>query len=341
MIAAACSSVADPKVAPASSTSTAVVVAATAEPTAIASSEPAPEATAEPGPPPPPKPEGSTYLDLVDAPGDARLDAAAEARKGGEAKRARQMLSKVVSEIDVNGTLDVKMAAHALLGRACQSTGDAKCAAAHYQTVRDLWKDPETAKKAVESAGSDDKDKMKRLARALNAEGEALFYVAEEKRLLAEKAKMPEYTGPGKLDSVATHLRTKVAPWIAERRKRIDDAEKAYVAILQIQPVPPPRWVISAGARVGDMYARFVAQFRQTPVPADWKKDGTIPGTTMTYEELRKEYYTRVDEAAEPYRRQAIGAFKKCQEMSKKYQYSDALSKQCDDWLARNAPSTP
>ena len=52
------------------------------------------------------------------------------------------------SVTEQKGSLDVKMAAHALLGRACAGLKDANCAAAHYETVRAPWKDPAAATKA-------------------------------------------------------------------------------------------------------------------------------------------------------------------------------------------------
>lgn len=342
ILAAACSAPSDHAGTPASPTSTAIVVSVPdPAPATASSSEPAPDPTTEPGPPAPPKPESSTYADLVDAPGDARLTAGAESLKSNEANRARQALSKVMPDIDVSGSLDAKMAAHALLGRACQSLGDAKCAAAHYQTVRELWKDPAAGQKAIEADGGDDGAKIKRLGRALNAAGEALYYAAEEKRLLAENEKMPEYKGSGKREAVLKHVNTKVAAWVKARRKAVEEAEKAYSAIVALQPVPPPRWVLSASSRVGELWGSFARQFRSTPVPGEWKKNGAVPGTPgLTYEELRTAYYTAIDEASEPMMARARAAYKTCQDLSAKYAYTDALTKRCDDWLSKNTPAS-
>lgn len=341
LFAVACSAPSDHAGTPPNPTTSAATISvpeAAPETTTSSATETTPEP--DPGPPAPPKPETSTYPDLVDTPGDARLAPACESLKANEASRARQALSKVVPDIDVSGTLDVKMAAHALLARACQSLGDTKCAAAHYQTVRELWKDPTASEKTIRGGDGDEAVKLKRLGRALNAMGEALFYAAEEKRLLADKEKMPEYKGAGKKEDVIKHINTKVIPWIKARRTRVEEAEKAYLAIVSLQPLPPPRWVISAASRVGDMWGSFATQFRQTPVPAEWKKTGPVPGVPgLTYEELRSTYYAKIDEASEPMMTRARGAFKTCQDMSKKYSYTDAFTKRCDDWMNKNAPA--
>jgi len=348
LLAGACTPPAEPAHTPPAAS--APVVAAHV-PAALPGVEPAPsvtapEPTAAPGAEPAPSrpPPLVMQADLVDSPGDARLEPAAALLKANEALRARLALSKVVPTIDTSATIDVQMAAHALLGRACQSLEDAKCAAAHYQTVRELWKSPEAATKSMDAAGGDDSAKRLRTARALNAAGEALFYVGEEKRLAAHAKKFPVYTGKGDKDSVREHINTRVAPWVNTRRRLNEEADRAYLAVAGLQPMAPPRWVIAAASRVGEMWGRFIAEFRTAPIPNEWKKPGLIPGSsTMTWEEVRKDYYEALDEASEPQLASARAAFQKCQDLAQKYAQHDAYSKRCDEWLAKSprAATTP
>ncbi len=194
----------------------------------------------------------------------------------------------------------------------------------------------------LDALGGDEPAKLQRMGRALNAAGEALFYVAEEKRLEADKEKAPEYKGAGKKEDVLKHINTKVATWMKTKRAKIEEAEKAYTAILSLQPVPPPRWVIDAGARVGQMWGKFTAEFRSTPVPKEWKQVGPIPAApNMTWEDLKNAYYEAIDEASEPMKTRARAAFTSCQSMSRKFAYADDLSKSCDTWLEKNTPPTP
>jgi len=313
-------------------------VTAIAPPVATPTAEPAPAPPAtvaaqpEPAPPSPPPP----VVDLVDSPGDTRLDPAAGFIKAGQHLKARGNLTKALPDIDKSGSLDVKMAAHALLGRACSALPDAKCAAEQYALVRAAWKDPVAALKELDAGGGDDKAKSDRLRRALNAAGEALFHAAEEKRLAADKERFPAYTGNGDQESVKKHVNTKVAAWVTKRRTLLEEADKAYLAVKDLQPVPPPQWVVASAARVGQMWGKFVAEFRASPIPREWMGTGVLPGTTIPREEVRASYYRAMDDAAAPQRATVRAAFKVCQEMSQKFGIKDEYSKSCDSWLAKN-----
>ena len=63
-----------------------------------------------------------------------------------------------------------------------------------------------------------------------------------------------------------------------KKRPAIEETEKEYIKILDLQPTPPPNWVIAAGSRVGQMWGKFVAEFRAAPIPKEWKGHGPVPG---------------------------------------------------------------
>ena len=75
--------------------------------------------------------------------------------------------------------------------------------------------------------------------------------------------------------------------------------------------------------------------FRAAPLPKEWLQHGTLPGSTMTYDELRSSYFKQIDEAAEPQKRAARGAFRTCLNYAVKFQYFDAHAQSCVDWLTR------
>jgi hypothetical protein len=312
-----------------------------ATPTAEPSAEPAPEppaATAEAASPPAPAaaPAPGPVPDLVDSPGDARLDSAARLLKDGKHADARSELTKALPDIERSGSLDARMAAHALLARACAARNDTKCATDQYELVRASWKDPAAATKALDAAGGDDKTKAERLRRALNAMGEALFHAAEEKKLAADKEKFPAYKGNGDKKSVLAYIQTKVAFWLKERTAAIQHAEKAYAAVTQLQPAPPPRWVVASAERVGVMWGTLVAELRASPIPKEWQGSGLLPGTSLDKQQLRADYYAAVDAAAAPQMGTARSAFKTCQDTAQKFGIQDDDSKACDAWLAKN-----
>jgi Mg-chelatase subunit ChlI len=74
------------------------------------------------------------------------------------------------------------------------------------------------------------------------------------------------------------------------------------------------------------MWGKFVKEFRAAPIPDFIKKDY----------ELRTSYYGALDDASEPQKQQAKGAFEVCLGYSVKYQYFDTFSRACEEWLAQN-----
>jgi hypothetical protein len=197
-----------------------------------------------------------------------------------------------------------------------------------YGKVVSLWKDPQKAVSAIQAsaASEDDAGKQRRVGRALTAVGEAMFFFAEQKRAKVDKIVFPEYKGPGSLEDVKKHINTKVKDWILKKKPAIDEATAEYKKVVDLQPVPPPQWVIASGSRVGTMWGNFVKEFRAAPIPDKIKKDT----------ELRNAYYASLDEASEPQKQVAKGAFKTCLDYSVQYQYFDEYSRSCEEWLAQN-----
>lgn len=252
---------------------------------------------------------------------------------------ARKRLSGAIGQIDRNATLDIQIQAHALLGLVNAKTGGTTAARQEYDKVRRTWANPADVVAKLNAIPGDEAQKQRRLGKALTAVGEALFFFAEEKRAAAEKIQFPEYKGSGDRDDVMKFVKGKVADWVQKKRPAIKEAEAEYIKIVELQPVPPPKWVIAAGARVGQMYGKFVAEFRAAPVPKEWKGPGMVPGTDVSYAEILTTYYNSLDEASEPIKQQAKGAYKTCLGLSVKHQYFDEYSRACEQWLSKNYPA--
>jgi hypothetical protein len=217
--------------------------------------------------------------------------------------------------------------AHALLARSLMQTKRETPAGAEYSKIIKTWADPKAAAAQImDIPGEDANGKQRRLGRALEAVGEATFFFAELKKAKVDKVEFPAFKGPGNKEAVLKHIQTKVKEWIMKKRPLIDDASAEYKKIVDLQPVPPPRWVIAAGSRVGEMWGTFVKEFRAAPIPDGIKKDY----------ELRTAYFGALDDASEPQKQQAKGAFEVCLGYSVKYQYFDQFSRTCEEWLATN-----
>ncbi len=244
---------------------------------------------------------------------------------------AKKRLTAWIAAFDAKAPPDMRAVAHAALGRSAAKLGDAKQADASYRAVLDLWKDPAAAISASQRAGADDR----RLGAALTAVGEAHFHVAEQRRKEVEAIAFPVYRGSGSKDDVFKHVRTKVVDWMKAKRAAVEQVEKDYLKVAQIEPFPPPRWVIAASARVGQIWGRFAAELRAAPVPKEWRGRGTGPGG-VSYDEIRRAYYAGLDDAAEPLKQRAKAAFKTCVNTSAKFQFADEHSESCARWLTRH-----
>lgn len=225
---------------------------------------------------------------------------------------------------------DIQVQAHATLAKAYTQTKADAGAKTEYAKVRALWSNPADAVSKINGAyaGEDDSAHLKRVAKALNAVGEAYFYEADQtRRATVDTIKFPDYKGPGTKDDVLKHINTKVVAWLEKKKPAIEKAEAEYKKIIDLQPDAPPKWVIAAGSRVGLMWGDFVDDFRKAPIPDAWKKDA----------ELRGVYYDALDGKSQPIKDQkAKPALKTCLDYSVKFQYFDDFSRACEVWLAKN-----
>ncbi len=257
-------------------------------------------------------------------------------------EKTRATLAGYMGVID-KAAPDIQAQAHAVLARSYTNikngTNNAK---GEYAKVRGIWQNPADATARIKAAypGEDEAQTFKRLAKALNAVGEAYFFAAEETRKTKVDAlKFPEYKGSGNKDEVLKHIKTKVTEWYKKKTDAIRSVEPEYVKILELQPEPPPKWVIAAGSRAGLMWGDFVDDFRRAPYPKDWDKKGFVPGTgdTLSWADVRANYFDSLDQASEPFKvNSAKPALKKCLDLSVKYQYFDQFSRSCEVWLAKN-----
>lgn len=267
---------------------------------------------------------------------------------------ARNQLRRSMRLIDRHAAYDVQVQAHAMLARIYVKLNRDRNAVREYRKVQNLWKNPKKAQAKVFEDAKDEPEsaRIRRLGKALTAVGEAMFFFAEQKReKTVDPIEFPEYKSANykptkkKLENMSSyefqeemkkrkeqsekvkkHINTKVKDWVEKKKKAIEEADKEYLKILKLEPTPPPRWVIAAGAAVGTMWAEFVKDFRRAPIPAWMKED----------DELRGVYYQNLDASSEPIKQRAKAAFKTCLGLSVKHQYFDKYSRTCEEWLAEN-----
>jgi tetratricopeptide (TPR) repeat protein len=253
----------------------------------------------------------------------------------GDSEGARRRFEGSMAMIDRNATIDVQILAHAGLGRTLAALHKDPLAAAEYGKVRALYRDPA---KVVKRLYDDDSSADRTLARVLTAEGEAIFFFAEEKRRAADAIQLPIYKGTGRHEDMIAYLTVPLVTWLKQRRLAIEEAEKAYAEGLALQPMPPPRWVVESAARVARLHGRLAAQLLSAPMPKTWKSQGPSPWG-QPWEEIRADFRGFLAQASDPELARAKGAYRACVDMSVKYQYFDQHARACSAWLSSHFPA--
>jgi hypothetical protein len=254
---------------------------------------------------------------------------------------ARKALAEVMNTFG-KAPPDIQVQAHATYARALVHLKATAQAKGEYDTVRRIWGDGTAAQQKIADAYKGEaKDTVDhKLGKALDAVGEAMFFATEEKRKeKVDSIPLPIYKGSGSKDDITKYMEKTMKPWYQKKQAAIQELDKEYQKVTELQPVAPPRWVIAAASRAGMMWGNFVDDFRKAPYPKDWDKKGFVPGTgdTLTWNEIKATYLEHIDEASEPIKKNmAKPALKRCLDDSVKYQYFDEFSRDCEKWLAKN-----
>lgn len=237
---------------------------------------------------------------------------------------------------------DIQVQAHATYARSLMHLKATAQARGEYDSVRKIWGDGSQAQAKIADAYKTESDdsKARKLGKALDAVGEAMFYASEEKKKdKVDSIPFPVYKGSGSKDDIGKYMKSTLAPWVQKKQKAIEEVDLDYQKITDLQPVPPPRWVIASASRAGLMWGNFVDDFRKAPYPKQWDSKGFVPGTgdSLSWNEVKATYLEHLDEQSEPIKRdKAKPALKRCLDDSVKYQYFDEFSRDCEKWLAKN-----
>lgn len=281
--------------------------------------------------PPSPDPPASSPPPQVVFRRDARVAAAQAKAEGGKLAEAAAELGRSMARIDREAPLEDRMLAHALVGRRHSERKDLVRARAEYQQVRAAWSDPEQATKTIMSAGPDEAQGHRRLGQALTVVGEALFFDATQRRRQALALRPPVLLGAASDPAIRDHLAQRVLPWVQKRRSLGAEAEAAYRKILDLQPVPPPRWVIAAASEVGTMIEALPRDLEKLPVPPSIRRDAALSSA----------YRNALRDALAPELERAKAAYRMCKNLAEKYRHHDAYSRACEDRLAALESQSP
>lgn len=278
------------------------------------------------------------------------LDAIAAEIDAGRAAQARSRLTLLLRELQTTGSLDEEMTGRALLARAHDRLGARPAASAEYDRILAVWEKDKSLGAVKRGEGSRDHARM---AHALSAVAEALFFQAERLRDHADQLRKPtpprSTYRPSKKPvqemnaeeferemekraedtrRLKAHIDNDLKGWIEEKRRRIDAAERAYARIPQLQPAAPPVWVVAAAERVGTLWSNFADAFRTTPAPSWIAGDAELMGV----------YREGLDQAAAPIVQRARGAFEMCGRAAETYRVDTEAARACKKWLRDHTP---
>lgn len=262
-------------------------------------------------------------------PRDADVAQALVDANDGKLERVRARLLKARARITREAELEDQMLAHALLGRAHERARDPKGAEREFERAIALWAEPTRAVERITGGGPPTQQTAPRLAQALEAVGEALFFRAEQQRRVADGLAPVALRGARTQEVVSRYIKSQVVPWFERRRAAIRQTEEAYRAILELRPLPPPRWVVAAAAQRGVMLESFAAALERLPVPNEIRQNP----------ELLSVYTQALDDVLAPQRAAAQAAYRACAELAQKFAVDSEYARRCSEKVA--APVRP
>jgi hypothetical protein len=287
---------------------------ATAQP--AATPPPPPPATASaPAPAPPPEPltTAPTFPSMEDAERSKLPGSLDEVKKSFDEKFYAQGADLLEKEAKKPGiTVDYQVLVYALLGHARHMTNELPLATQSYRRVLSKWGPFNKLGKKLSKGTPEEKH---RYVLGMEAFGEALFFLAEQKRTRLEDITAPSFDKDDTPEMVKMFAKGKVAGYLASCEQIIKGAKKKYQKVLDLKPEPPKRWAVATHSRIGAMYGTCVEGLRAITV----KKENRKP----------------IDDKMAPFLAKAKEAYRACQSAAQGAEPT-VFSKSCANWLKAN-----
>jgi tetratricopeptide (TPR) repeat protein len=256
---------------------------------------------------------------------------------------ARRLVTLAAGSIRSAATLDVRVLAHATLGRASVGLRDYRSATRAYEAVSALWSDEPSCLRELERLGGTAVARERRHARVMAAVAESLLFVGETARRRAELERFPQYRGPATRRAVERHVSQTVLSWVSKRRQAMAPAEAAYARVIALDGgSPPPAYSLAARLGLGRMWADLVLAIRGAPHPRRWNRSGYVPGSQppLLWAEIRAAYRERLWAESLPYEARATAVNADCVTLGSRQGRLDAV-RICRERLTELSPNGP
>lgn len=101
-------------------------------------------------------------------------------------------------------------------------------------------------------------------------------------------------------------------------------------------PFPSAYWAIAAAERMGAIWSNFTQESLRMPIPTQWTATGPIPGTNLTWVELKNAYINALDSPGDALKSRAKQAYRLCANLSIRHHIVNGHTQACFHWLAQN-----
>jgi TolA-binding protein len=259
----------------------------------------------------------------------------------GAWRKADKALYGALKQIETHATPDIRVQAHALLGRIYDNTEQRAKADRFYGKARAAATKLAELRKGIETLDEPPRQLERRYGKMVTAVGEALHYFARKQRDKADALRFPEYKGAGTEADINRFVKSKVLTWLGKKKPAIEAATAAYMKIVKLNDDdPPPKWAIAAGAAIGNMWGGLVDDFIEAPYPKKWDQSGYVPGIQppLLWAELKAIYVGELAKKVAPYKEVAKNAYTQCLKFGLQYQHFDRRVRSCEEWLSKHHP---
>lgn len=181
-------------------------------------------------------------------------------------QRWKKVLEELAAAKDAirRGPIDLRIHAEVMEGLAHQMLGDEAKATASYRKA--LGSFAGASKKLQQQIGKQDDERITAMSFAF---GEALFQLAEAKRVKVDAIELPPYDGDADPAKVKKYFESKVGFFVRQREKAIADAMKEYAKVEAVDP-PPEAWLVAVAARKAQMADDLHDTVEAMKAPPEW-----------------------------------------------------------------------
>lgn len=237
------------------------------------------------------------------------------------------------------GSFDFQLQVYAMKGQAHVMMGEGDLAMRAYRKVLSKWQHPKSLARKLQKAHPEDGEA--RTARALDAFGEALFFMGEQKRAKLELIDFPYNDVGDKPAEVKRFLDGSVKRWLRQRTLVTQAATREYDRVETIAPGTPERWRSAGHARKGLMVAQTLELVRSFTAPVVWESEGAsehvgADGKPMTWTQVHAAFAEQLATITQPLLDEARAHYSACVDSAKAGGIDNALVKSCNTWLAAN-----